>query len=233
MLESKIDIVQNPPSVLIDIADPNCLNRSGQMWNFTKRALSKDRWPGIRRIELSNHDIELGPRFSKVSIVVEQIDPRLGQIPVSRQRGHEGTERKVPPNDQPTADQIEKEGREVAEERRTELKERSAGGCFQSVDRDPPEPPSDLLEHVRRAILGVHFLYAVHDLGMGFMMIGGSDSFGAGGYNDSPIERISFVYPDSDLGWLPGSGILGVMLVFLVASMAFGVAILKPLGIQI
>jgi hypothetical protein len=51
--------------------------------------------------------------------------------------------------------------------------------------------------------------------------------------SDSPIERISFVYPDSDLGWLPGSGILGVMLVFLVASMAFGVAILKPLGIQI
>ncbi|MCE5229089.1 VWA domain-containing protein [bacterium] len=31
---------------------------------------------------------------------------------------------------------------------------------------------------------------AVHSLGMGFMMIGGEHSFGAGGYNDSPIERI-------------------------------------------
>jgi len=49
----------------------------------------------------------------------------------------------------------------------------------------------------------------------------------------SGIERIAFVYPESDLGWLPGSGILGVILVFLVASMAFGIAILKPLGIQI
>lgn len=32
--------------------------------------------------------------------------------------------------------------------------------------------------------------YAVHDLGLGFMMIGGEHSFGAGGYNDSPIERV-------------------------------------------
>ncbi|MCH8333768.1 VWA domain-containing protein, partial [Candidatus Sumerlaeota bacterium] len=31
---------------------------------------------------------------------------------------------------------------------------------------------------------------AVHDLGLGFIMIGGENSFGAGGYNDSPIERI-------------------------------------------
>src|SRR5262249_36047182 len=31
---------------------------------------------------------------------------------------------------------------------------------------------------------------AEHDLGVGFMMIGGEKSFGAGGYNDSPIERI-------------------------------------------
>ncbi len=31
---------------------------------------------------------------------------------------------------------------------------------------------------------------AVHDLGIGFMMIGGENSFGAGGYNDSPIERV-------------------------------------------
>jgi len=32
--------------------------------------------------------------------------------------------------------------------------------------------------------------YGVHDLGLGFMMIGGENSFGAGGYNDSPVERI-------------------------------------------
>ncbi len=31
---------------------------------------------------------------------------------------------------------------------------------------------------------------AVHDLGLGFIMIGGENSFGPGGYNDSPIERI-------------------------------------------
>ncbi len=50
--------------------------------------------------------------------------------------------------------------------------------------------------------------------------------------SDSAFERISFEYPDSDLGWLPG-GIGGVLLIFLIASMAFGVVILKPLGIQI
>jgi hypothetical protein len=50
--------------------------------------------------------------------------------------------------------------------------------------------------------------------------------------SDSAFERISFVYPDSDLGWLPG-GVGGVLLVFLIASMAFGILILKPLGIQI
>ena len=50
--------------------------------------------------------------------------------------------------------------------------------------------------------------------------------------SDSAFERIAFTYPDSDLGWLPG-GVGGVLLVFLIASMAFGVLILKPLGIQI
>ncbi len=50
--------------------------------------------------------------------------------------------------------------------------------------------------------------------------------------SDSAFERISFEYPDSDLGWLPG-GIGGVLLVFLIASMAFGILVLKPLGIQI
>ncbi|MAG64010.1 hypothetical protein CMO84_10870 [Candidatus Woesearchaeota archaeon] len=50
---------------------------------------------------------------------------------------------------------------------------------------------------------------------------------------ESHIARVSFVYPESDLGWLPGSGPMGVILVFLVASMAFGVAALKPLGVTI
>ena len=55
------------------------------------------------------------------------------------------------------------------------------------------------------------------------------DTFPAG----SGIARVSFTYPENDLGWLPGSGPLGVILVFLVASMAFGIAALKPLGVQI
>jgi hypothetical protein len=50
---------------------------------------------------------------------------------------------------------------------------------------------------------------------------------------DSAFARVSFTYPDGHLGWLPGSGIMGVLLVFLVASMAFGAVVLKPLGIQI
>lgn len=47
------------------------------------------------------------------------------------------------------------------------------------------------------------------------------------------IAHIQFEYPFSELGWLPGSGVIGVLLVFLVASMIFGVAVLKPLGITI
>jgi hypothetical protein len=47
------------------------------------------------------------------------------------------------------------------------------------------------------------------------------------------LSRVSFVYPESDLGWLPGHGPLGVILVFLVASMVVGFAALKPLGVQI
>ena len=50
---------------------------------------------------------------------------------------------------------------------------------------------------------------------------------------DTGFEHIHFKYPESDLGWLPGSGLGGVLIWFLVASMAFGVAVLKPLGIQI
>jgi hypothetical protein len=47
------------------------------------------------------------------------------------------------------------------------------------------------------------------------------------------LSEVSFVYPESDLGWLPGHGPLGVILVFLVASMVVGFAALKPLGVQI
>ena len=43
---------------------------------------------------------------------------------------------------------------------------------------------------------------------------------------------MSFVYPERDLPWLP-DGPFGILLVFLVASMAFGVVLLKPLGITI
>jgi hypothetical protein len=48
----------------------------------------------------------------------------------------------------------------------------------------------------------------------------------------SPFERVSFAYPDSNLGWFPG-GPTGVLIVFLVASMAFGLIVMKPLGIEI
>ena len=51
--------------------------------------------------------------------------------------------------------------------------------------------------------------------------------------SDSPFERIAFEYPSNALGWLPGSGLGGVLIVFLVASMLFGILVLKPLGIQI
>ncbi len=48
----------------------------------------------------------------------------------------------------------------------------------------------------------------------------------------SPLERVAFVYPESDLGWLPG-GPMGVLLIFVVASMLFGFLALKPLGVKI
>lgn len=49
----------------------------------------------------------------------------------------------------------------------------------------------------------------------------------------SGLARVSFVYPESNLGWLPMSGPMGVIVWFLVFSMAFGFAALKPLGVQI
>jgi hypothetical protein len=50
--------------------------------------------------------------------------------------------------------------------------------------------------------------------------------------SDSPLARVSFAYPERDLGWLPG-GPLGILITFFVSSMAFGILILKPLNIQI
>ncbi|MCA8979152.1 MAG: hypothetical protein H6831_13830 [Planctomycetes bacterium] len=49
---------------------------------------------------------------------------------------------------------------------------------------------------------------------------------------DSPFQRIVVGYPERDLGWLPG-GPLGVLITFVLASMAFGFAALKPLGVKI
>jgi len=49
---------------------------------------------------------------------------------------------------------------------------------------------------------------------------------------DSPVEAVVFQYPDRDLGYLPG-GAFGVLATFFLASIVFGIAILKPLNIQI
>lgn len=49
---------------------------------------------------------------------------------------------------------------------------------------------------------------------------------------DSPIGSIRFSYPSRDLGVLPG-GPFGVLLTFFLSSVLFGIAILKPLNIQI
>jgi hypothetical protein len=49
---------------------------------------------------------------------------------------------------------------------------------------------------------------------------------------DSPVDSVRFLYPDRELGFLPG-GPLGVILVFFLASIVFGIAVLKPLNIQI
>ena len=48
----------------------------------------------------------------------------------------------------------------------------------------------------------------------------------------SPLEKVAFIYPDRDIGWLPG-GPGGVLLIFIVASMLFGLLALKPLGVKI
>jgi hypothetical protein len=50
--------------------------------------------------------------------------------------------------------------------------------------------------------------------------------------SDSPIDEVRFEYPERDLGWLPG-GPFGILVVFVISSMLFGLLVLKPLNIQI
>ncbi len=50
---------------------------------------------------------------------------------------------------------------------------------------------------------------------------------------DSPFALIRTVYPERSLGWLPGSGPIAILLAFVLLSMAFGFAALKPLGVEI
>ena len=51
--------------------------------------------------------------------------------------------------------------------------------------------------------------------------------------SDAPaIAHISFAYPERSLAWMP-DGPFGVLVALLVASMAFGIAVMKPLGVQI
>lgn len=54
------------------------------------------------------------------------------------------------------------------------------------------------------------------------------DTFGS----DSPVATVAFEYPTRELRWLPG-GPGGILLVFFIASIVFGAAILKPLNITI
>jgi len=49
---------------------------------------------------------------------------------------------------------------------------------------------------------------------------------------DSPFRVVSIAYPYRDQGWLP-EGEFGILLTFVLASMVFGFAALKPLGVQI
>lgn len=50
--------------------------------------------------------------------------------------------------------------------------------------------------------------------------------------SDSPFRVVAIAYPYRDQGWLP-EGEFGILLTFVIASMIFGVAALKPLGVQI
>lgn len=48
----------------------------------------------------------------------------------------------------------------------------------------------------------------------------------------TPFARIHFEYPMTDFGWV-GDGPLGVLIILVLASMGFGFAALKPLGVTI
>jgi hypothetical protein len=50
--------------------------------------------------------------------------------------------------------------------------------------------------------------------------------------SDSPFRSLAITYPERDLGWLPG-GPGGIVVIFLVASMLFGVLAIKPLKVTI
>jgi len=50
--------------------------------------------------------------------------------------------------------------------------------------------------------------------------------------SDSVFEQISFRYPEHEFAWLP-DGTEGVLLFFLIVSMLFGLALMKPLHVQI
>jgi hypothetical protein len=49
---------------------------------------------------------------------------------------------------------------------------------------------------------------------------------------DSPFRRVRVEYPEGKLAWFPG-GPAGVLIVFLVVSMAAGAIVMKPLKVQI
>ena len=47
------------------------------------------------------------------------------------------------------------------------------------------------------------------------------------------LDRISFVYPERELGWLPGKGPFGVLMWFILASMGFGALVIRRLNVAI
>jgi len=50
--------------------------------------------------------------------------------------------------------------------------------------------------------------------------------------SDSPFRAIALTYPHRDLGWLP-DGEIGILVSFVLFSMAVGFLALKPLGVQV
>lgn len=50
--------------------------------------------------------------------------------------------------------------------------------------------------------------------------------------SDSAFSRVHFAYPDGELRWMP-DGVFGVLVTFVVASIVFALAVMKPLKVQI